>query len=61
MARVYLDQGRADKAAEQLEAVREDDPEYRADEVFSLLIEAGVEEPPAEESSDEADAIPDEG
>ena len=59
LAKIYLDQGRVDKAIEQLESVREDDPEYRADEVFSLLVEAGVEEPPVEESSDEADSIPD--
>jgi len=56
LARIYLDQGRSEKAAEQLEAVREDDPAYRADEVLALLIEAGVEEPPLEE---DADAIPD--
>jgi len=70
LARIYLDQGRVEKAVEQLELVRQDDPDYRADEVLSLLIEAGVEEPPAEtdatgtdsldESAEDADAVPDE-
>jgi len=53
LARIYLDQGRIDKAAEQLELIKNDDPDYRADEVLSLLIEAGVEQPPAEEGPDE--------
>jgi len=71
LARIYLDQESVDKAVEQLELVREDDPDYRADEVLALLIEAGVEEPPTEEESgdtdsleelpEEADSVPDEG
>ena len=71
LARIYLDQGRVEKAVEQLELVRQDDPDYRADEVFVLLIEAGAEEPPTEEGTSEtdsldepaedADAVPDEG
>ena len=71
LARIYLDQGRVEKAVEQLELVRQDDPDYRADEVLVLLIEAGVEEPPTEEGSSEidsldepaedADTVPDEG
>jgi len=51
LARIYLDQGRTQKAAEQLELVRADDPDYRADEVLALLVEAGVEEPAAEEET----------
>ena len=51
LARIYLDQGRTQKAAEQLELVRSDDPDYRADEVLALLVEAGVEEPTTEEAA----------
>ncbi len=59
LAEIYLDQGRIEKATEQLELVREDDPDYRAEEVLALLIEAGAEEAPAEEDSggEEADAL----
>jgi foldase protein PrsA len=62
LARIYLDQGKTEKAAEQLEAVRADDPDYRADEILALLIEAGVEEPAEPEEpavEEDADAIPD--
>ena len=57
LARIYLDQERIEKAVEQLELVRKDAPDYRANEVLLLLIEAGVEEPPTEESSSEADSL----
>ena len=57
LARIYVDQGRVEKAVEQLELVRKDDPDYRADEVLALLIEAGVEEPPTEEGSGETDSL----
>ena len=53
LAELYLEQGRLEKAAEQLELVRTDDMTYRADEVLALLIEAGVEEPEAEAPADE--------
>ena len=52
LAELYLEQGRLDKAAEQLELVRTDDMTYRADEVLALLIEAGVEEPEQETPAD---------
>jgi thioredoxin-like negative regulator of GroEL len=57
LARIYLDQGRVEKAVEQLELVRKDDPDHRADEVLALLIEAGVEVPPTEEESGETDSL----
>jgi len=61
LAELYLEQGRVDKAAEQLELVRSDDMTYRADEVLALLIEAGVEEPVVdeEEAQTETEALPD--
>jgi len=55
LARLYLDQERDEKAAEQLELVQKDDPGYRADEVLALLIEAGVEDPTSEGQPDEVD------
>ncbi len=57
LAELYLEQGRVDKAAEQLESVRSDDAEYRADDVFALLVEAGVEEALPEEALPEEDAV----
>jgi len=59
LARIYLDQGRVEKAVEQLELVRNDDPVFRASEVLAMLIEAGVEEPqvevaPETEATDDA-------
>ena len=55
LARLYLDQERDEKAAEQLELVQKDDPGYRADEVLALLIEAGVVDPTSEGQPDEVD------
>jgi foldase protein PrsA len=69
LAELYLEQGRTDKAAEQLELVRTDNAEYRTDDVFTLLVEAGVEEAPSEEetptdaevpSSEDDETLPDE-
>ncbi len=57
LARIYLDEGKTDEAVDQLELVRKDDAGYRADEVLALLIEAGVEEPPAEANSGAADSL----
>jgi foldase protein PrsA len=57
LARIYLDQGRVENAVEQLELVRNDDPDYRADAVHALLIEAGVEEPPTEADSAGTDSL----
>ena len=58
---LYLEQGRVEKAVEQLELVRDADSEYRADDVVALLIEAGVEEAPSDDApaDADADAIPD--
>jgi len=56
LARLCLDQGRDERAADLLSLVRKDDPAYRADEVRSMLIEAGVEQPPAELDESDSDA-----
>ena len=68
LAKIYFDQGRVEKGIDELESVRKDDPDYRADEVHALLIDAGVEEPPIEpdsagidspdEPAEDADSIP---
>ncbi len=69
LARIYLDQGRVQKAVEQLELVKKDDPQFRTAEIHAMLIEAGVEEPATDSLPDEdaaldagesTDSIPDE-
>jgi len=56
LAKLYISQARDAKALAQLEALQEDDPSYRQDEVNALIIQAGgTVELPAEEEEPTTD------